>query len=1214
MGRSAVVLRLIPGPVQPAASVMEYRSQVRLLRRSSSIQLTNSARSKICYALLFGVMLLVAVPSFGADSPRPAKVLVLWFGDKDSPALVEFENGVRSAMERGLNAPVLIYDESFDEGWLGQGSPYAKTMEKFLSNKYANRGIDIVLTMGNYPLQYMQQRRKTLLPNAKLMYLSWQSPQPPVPDATGMVWNSDLAATLELALTQNPGTHHVLLVSGATGPDRAMAQFFLSSGEKFLRDKHKGVSIQIIPPGTKDDTLSTLAALPADAIAVLTTYYGDTAGQGFVPTRILPALSAAASRPMYGWVDTFLGRGIVGGSLIDIEAMGAAFGDIAVRVVHGGRPGTIPEMRADFRKNAFDWRELKRWRIGLDKVPADSVVVNREYTLWERYKWQIAGFVGLSVIGVVLIVNLTTLTIAQRRHLEQVAYQREFETLVARFAAALTNRPAELVDAEIDQSFKQLLAFFKLDRISVFDVLADSEQLRLLHTRTTAGIPPPPPVIDLKRLPRTAAQIRRGKAIVISSLGQPTEEASELSEFLRARGILSLVAFPLQREQKSFAVMAFSATNKEREWKPDLLQSLRTVADIFGSALERKRAEEVISQSRSRLTGIIESAMDAIIAVDDQQRIVVFNSAAERIFGSPMSEVLGQPLERFIPHRFRNQHHAHVARFAETGITNRAMGAEGVLYALRSNGEEFPIEASISQVKREGNTLFTVIIRDITEREKAERALREAEGRFRLVANTAPVLIWMSGPDRLCTYFNQPWLDFTGRRLEDELGNGWAEGVHPDDIEKCLDTYTRAFDRREQFKMEYRLRSRDGQFRWVLDIGVPRVNADGSFAGYIGSCIDLTERKHAEQSLEKSHQLNASILESLINHVAVLDSEGTIVAATKPGPELSELTGINPLDLLVGANYFDLCQAAVEAGNSHAAAALAGVHAICDGKRDYFELEYDCKSGIDQRWFLISVTPLKKSDGGVVISQRDITERKRHEHAIRDLSGRLINAQEQERSRIARELHDDINQQVAMLAIELQQLGDFLGDGLPEGRKKVQGLWEKTHQLSTEIQHLSHQLHSSKLEHLGIIPALRGLCNEFSEQHKIEADFQFRQVPPRLDPDVSLSLFRVAQESLHNVAKHSHAKKVRLELVGTAGKVVMRVSDDGIGFNPNAPANPAGLGIISMNERIRLVGGTMSLSSIPSLGTQVEAAIPLSSEPATGARAPRLVQSGRKTG
>jgi PAS domain S-box-containing protein len=136
-------------------------------------------------------------------------------------------------------------------------------------------------------------------------------------------------------------------------------------------------------------------------------------------------------------------------------------------------------------------------------------------------------------------------------------------------------------------------------------------------------------------------------------------------------------------------------------------------------------------------------------------------------------------------------------------------------------------------------------------------ALRESEERFRLMADTAPVMIWMSGPDKLCTYFNKHWLDFTGRPLQRELGEGWSEGVHHDDLERCLNTYVRAFDARETFRMEYRLRRFDGEYRWVLDAGVPRYRLDGVFEGYIGSCIDVTDRKEMIETLQERLRFEA---------------------------------------------------------------------------------------------------------------------------------------------------------------------------------------------------------------------------------------------------------------------------------------------------------------------------------------------------------------------
>src|SRR5437762_2002865 len=136
----------------------------------------------------------------------------------------------------------------------------------------------------------------------------------------------------------------------------------------------------------------------------------------------------------------------------------------------------------------------------------------------------------------------------------------------------------------------------------------------------------------------------------------------------------------------------------------------------------------------------------------------------------------------------------------------------------------------------------------------SDAGLRESEERFRSVADAAPVLIWMSGMDKLCTFFNKPWLKFTGRGLEQELGNGWAEGVHPDDLQKCLEVYTEAFDARQPFVMQYRLRRNDGEYRWVADQGVARYNAQGEFAGYIGSCVDVTELVSKDEALRESEE------------------------------------------------------------------------------------------------------------------------------------------------------------------------------------------------------------------------------------------------------------------------------------------------------------------------------------------------------------------------
>jgi PAS domain S-box-containing protein len=152
--------------------------------------------------------------------------------------------------------------------------------------------------------------------------------------------------------------------------------------------------------------------------------------------------------------------------------------------------------------------------------------------------------------------------------------------------------------------------------------------------------------------------------------------------------------------------------------------------------------------------------------------------------------------------------------------------------------------------------------------------MRESETRFRTMLDAAPVMIWMSDTDRLCTFFNKRWLDFTGRTLEQEMGNGWSEGVHPDDFERCLNVYVSSFDARKDFTMEYRLRRRDGVYRWILDTGVPQEDVDGTFLGYVGSCVDISDRRQAEEKFR-------SALEFLPVAILMVDQHGRIVLANE---------------------------------------------------------------------------------------------------------------------------------------------------------------------------------------------------------------------------------------------------------------------------------------------------------------------------------------------
>jgi signal transduction histidine kinase len=205
----------------------------------------------------------------------------------------------------------------------------------------------------------------------------------------------------------------------------------------------------------------------------------------------------------------------------------------------------------------------------------------------------------------------------------------------------------------------------------------------------------------------------------------------------------------------------------------------------------------------------------------------------------------------------------------------------------------------------------------------------------------------------------------------------------------------------------------------------------------------------------------------------------------------------------------------------------------------------------------------------------------------------LIEAQEQERARIGRELHDDINQRLAMLAIELDQLQD----NPAEVGSRLQELRKQTTEISNDVQALSRELHSSKLEYLGIVAAMRSFCKEFGDQQGMEVDFGSHDLPsPLPSPEISLTLFRVLQEALHNAAKHSGVRQFEVQLWGRPREVHLTVSDSGAGFDTQGAKEGRGLGLTSMQERLKLVNGELAIESQPTRGTTIHARVPLSSD------------------
>jgi formate hydrogenlyase transcriptional activator len=451
----------------------------------------------------------------------------------------------------------------------------------------------------------------------------------------------------------------------------------------------------------------------------------------------------------------------------------------------------------------------------------------------------------------------------------------QFETLLSDLSAKFVSVAADELDQEIEDAQRRVCECLDLDLSSLWQgVAASPHLLTLTHFYRRIEGPPPPARMDARdHFPWCQQQVMVGKVFAVSSVENVPPEASRDQESWRHFGIKTSLGFPLSAGGGPiFGVVSFNDMKKEeRTWSDELVKRLGLVTQIFANALARKRAEEALRESEARLALAAASADARLWEVDTGTGRSWTTEQGREFYGLAPGEQL--TLTRIFD-RIHSEDRDRVRRAIEEALQSdrtvrieyRVIHPDGNIRWIASRGR-----ASVLSGGRPGCVMGVSL--DVTDRKRAEDVLRESEARFRNMADTAPVLVWMSGPDKLCTYFNRQWLDFTGRNLAEELGNGWVEGVHQEDRERCLQVYTASFDARQAFDMEYRLRRADGQYRWLADRGVPRISPAGEFLGYIGSCTDITERKEMEGQLQARLRENEDLKRQLERENIVLREE-----------------------------------------------------------------------------------------------------------------------------------------------------------------------------------------------------------------------------------------------------------------------------------------------------------------------------------------------------
>jgi two-component system NarL family sensor kinase len=506
----------------------------------------------------------------------------------------------------------------------------------------------------------------------------------------------------------------------------------------------------------------------------------------------------------------------------------------------------------------------------------------------------------------------------------------------------------------------------------------------------------------------------------------------------------------------------------------------------------------------------------------------------------------------------------------------------GMILLLVEQSQSTERDLEVSERRRLGLAVNNVELQaEIDERHRVELALRESEAKFRLVAETAPCAIWILQGDRL-VYVNRyaeslsgysreelfsmnPWIlvDPEFRAIGEQRSNARLRGENPDP--------------RYQFK----IRTKSGEVRW-LDFSGARTNFEGKPA-ILATAFDITAIKRAEQQLlERTMYLDALIANSPLG-IVTKDQQNRVVFCNPAFERMfhysqNELQG-KDIDNIIASH--DL-----EEANRMTFAVRGGgvVHATAQRRRKDGTL-------IDVELHGIRVFSGETFVGAFAIYQ-DISERRRSEEKLQALRNRLTRTQEEERSRIARDLHDDIGQRLALLTIDLEQMKlASQQDGLAFA-SELETLVRTAGEITSDVHNVSRRLHPSQVELLGLAPALNNFCREFANRNSMRIQFTSACLTCKVPEEASLCLFRVAQEAIRNVHKHSGCREALVELDEISGSLRLRISDRGSGFDPTSAETSQGLGLLSMEERLRSMGGELFVHSRPGGGTCIEASIP----------------------
>ena len=607
----------------PRAGHLDHgrRRVVRWRWYSPDVRCRRHLRAWLVPGLVVGAWLGIATAAHA--SPEEVTVLILLPGQPGLPAASAIASGIRDVLLTEFSFRVSIEMEHVDVARFPSPDVEEQRLRTLYGLKYGNQHFDLIVAALPEPFRFVLRGRDALWPGVPVVVCgvderAVQGAQFP-PGFAVLTIQLDMAGTVRAAHTLLPDTRHVALVGGASAPEQIY--------HDLIRQAVGAVGGLDVIDLTKlpiAEVLSRVSMLPEHTIIVQSSYQVDGAGRRFNGIDLVPPVSSAANRPVFTPLGLALGRGVVGGSIVEFEDIGHDAGRMAARILHGAPPPPQPAPSFASSLPRFDGRELARWHLDVRRLPEGAQILYETPTLWQKYRWRVVSAVGLIVAQGALIVALLVQRRRRREAQVDLTERLRFEMLVSEIVTACATATRDQLDERIRDGLRRMGTFLGVDRVTLWQRTQESSLLTYNWERSGA---PPRVIFQFPRFPYLSTRMEAGDIVCFTSPDDlPPEAAAERAE-ARAIGVRSFAAIPLRSGDHLLGVLVLVSLHTERRWPVHIVQQLRTLAEPFATALIRVQSAVAVEHSAAMAGAILAALPGETAIIDSAGTIVQTNEA-----------------------------------------------------------------------------------------------------------------------------------------------------------------------------------------------------------------------------------------------------------------------------------------------------------------------------------------------------------------------------------------------------------------------------------------------------------------------------------------------------------------------------------------------------------------------------------------------------------